>query len=101
MKLYFVTECLTIRDALVIETQRILYRIIIESNSQLVVNAIQDKISDPKEIINLLDDIKGSFIIKDVSINYCNRVCNRDADRMTRNVECVRIVHRMHLWLFN
>lgn len=60
-------------------------KVIIERDLQLVVDAIHDKISVPKDIINLVEDIKKVLsLIKDISRNYCNRVYNRNADRVAK-----------------
>lgn len=50
-----------------------------------MINAIQGKILAPKNIINLIEGIRSLIQVKDISINYCNRVCNRNADRIARN----------------
>lgn len=51
-----------------------------------MVNAILVKSSVPKDIIHPVEDIRKLIQVhKDIRINYCNRVCNKDADRMTRS----------------
>lgn len=51
-------------------TQKAIQSIIIESDSQFVINSIHDKTSMPKEIINLVEGIRSlSSSFKDISIN--------------------------------
>lgn len=56
-----VAECLAIQEVLVMTTQNDLHRIIIESDSQLVINVVHGKRSIPKDIINLIENIKWLF----------------------------------------
>lgn len=52
-------------------TQKNIQGIIVESNFKSVVNAIHDKITIPKDIINFVEDIrKICLLIKDISITY-------------------------------
>lgn len=56
------------------------------SNSQLVVSSIYDKISAPKDITNVMEEIKKpSTLVKDISINICSRVCNKNANRVAKS----------------
>lgn len=75
-----------IEEAIVI--QKNLQTIIIQNDSQLVVNFILAKIAVPKEITNLIEDnIKIlSSLFKDVRINYCNRLCNSDIDTTAKSI---------------
>lgn len=62
--------------------------IIIISNSQLVVSSSYDKISVPKEIIIFVEEIRRpSIVIKDIIINICNRVVNKDANRISKSAD--------------
>lgn len=79
-------ECLTIRIALVMAIHN-LQRIIIKSDSQLMVNAIHNKISVPRYIINLIEDIRNMFpLIKKISIDYYCRICKREAASTAKSV---------------
>lgn len=49
--------CLTVRRIVLMAIQKNLKKIIIESDSQQVVNSINRKIMAPKDIINLVEDI--------------------------------------------
>lgn len=69
-------------------TQKNLQMIIIISNSQLVVSSSYDKISVPKEIIIFVEEIRRpSIVIKDIIINICNRVVNKDANRISKSAD--------------
>lgn len=57
---------------------------ILEIDYQVVVNS---KIIYLKDIINLVKDIRIlTSLFKDISVEYCHRVLNRDADKMTKSV---------------
>lgn len=69
-------------------TQKNLQMIIIISNSQLVVSSSYVKISVPKEIIIFVEEIRRpSIVIKDIIINICNRVVNKDANRISKSAD--------------
>lgn len=51
--------------------QKNLHMITIESDSQLVVNAIKGKSYSLKDIINLVEDIRRFSQNKDICLNYC------------------------------
>lgn len=78
-------EVLTIREAIMMAIQQNFQSIIIESDSQLVINSIHDKICVPKNVINLVKDITMLyFLFKDIRTSYCNRLVNRDIDPMAK-----------------
>lgn len=51
----YVAECLAICEAIVMMIQKNLQKIIIGSDSQLIINSINDKASVPKDIISKKD----------------------------------------------
>lgn len=51
-------ECLAVREAIAMTIQKSLQRIIIVSESQLIMNSINGKTCVPKHIINLVKDIR-------------------------------------------
>lgn len=57
-------------------------RIIIESDSQLVVNFITGKIRVPKDIVNLMDNVK--CLLTRSKKKYCSRVINKDVDALAK-----------------
>lgn len=60
--------------------------IIIESESQMVLNPIPDKIFVSKEIINLMEDIRMlSSVFKDIRIDYRHRVCTGEANKSAKH----------------
>lgn len=72
---------MAIGEAMVVTIHKKLQKIMIESDSQLVVNSINGKISVPKDAINLIEDIRVlSFCFIDFRIEYCDRSTNREAD---------------------
>lgn len=75
-----VAQCLAIQKVMVSAIQHTLHRIIIESDSQAMVNSIYGIIFMSKEIINIVEDIRSLFLlVKDIRIEYYSRVCNREA----------------------
>lgn len=62
-----------------------IHRIIIPSDSQVVVNSISSKVSMPKGIINLVDDIRRLLVFfSDSRIKYCYRGINYEADSLAK-----------------
>lgn len=57
-----VAEYLVMREVIVMAIPKNHKRIIIQSNSQLIVNSIYGKIYVSKEIINLVEEIKCYFL---------------------------------------
>lgn len=59
-----------------------------KGDSQLLVNAIHDKTSEPKEIFNLVEDINiVSSLFKEMIIDYSNRLNNNKADVMAKSIQ--------------
>lgn len=64
-------------------------RIIIESKSQLPVNAIHDKIYVSRDIINLVEGIRNFYTnFKQVTIVYCYRECTREVEKVEFSKKC-------------
>lgn len=79
-------ECLTIREAIMVAVKKKLHRIIIDSDSQLVMNTSHGKISARRDIVSIVEDIRNiCFTLKEVSIGYCTRECNGVADRVAKS----------------
>lgn len=75
-----VAECDTVRQAIIMAVKVNIPRICIHIDSQVVANAINRKIGIPKNIINLVEDIKYlSSYIKKSRLKYCSRSINRNA----------------------
>lgn len=53
-----VAKCEVVPKAIPMATQKSFSRTVIQNDSQLVVNAIKGKIGVPKDIMNLVEDIK-------------------------------------------
>lgn len=49
----------------------------------IVVNALNSKIAVPKDIINIVEDIRLTYI-KDYGVEYCSRNLNREADALAK-----------------
>lgn len=65
--------------------QKNIQSLIVESDSQLGINFVNDRIFISKYIVNLVDDVRVlSSFFRDISIEYYNRQVNRDVDRMPR-----------------
>lgn len=52
-----VAGCLATREAILLVIQKCVSRIIIYSDSQLVVTSINRKIGVPKDVVNLVEDV--------------------------------------------
>lgn len=73
-----------IRELILMAIQKNLRRITIESDSQLIVNFINDKICLPKDIFNLVEDIRMiSSQFRGIIKDYCHMIANKDADELT------------------
>lgn len=76
-----VAECEAVRCIILEVIMRGKPKVCINTDSQIVVNTLKGKISIPKEIINLVEDIRGlCCYFKDFVLEYCCRNNNRDAD---------------------
>lgn len=53
-----VAECEAVHETILIASRKCIPQIVIQSVSQVVVKAINGKIRIPKDIINLMEDIK-------------------------------------------
>lgn len=66
-------------------TQNSVSRIIIQSDSQFVISAINRKIGAPKDIINSLEDIRYLLTcFSESRLKYCNRIINSDTGVLTK-----------------
>lgn len=87
--LILVVECLVVSEENIMALQKNINRIIIERDFQLVVNSINSKICAHKDIINFVEDIRTlSSIFREIRIMYCNRLINREANRMGKKANC-------------
>lgn len=70
-----VAEYLIVRESILTETHKVIQQIIIQSDSQMIVNSISSKNCVPRDIVNLVVDIRQLFILFGESrIEYCNRL---------------------------
>lgn len=61
-------------------------RIIIHNDSQVVVNTINGNIGICKDNINIMEDIRCLLThLKDVRLEYCSRIINKNANTFTRS----------------
>lgn len=93
LSLILVDECLAIWKALMMTIKKNSQHIIIESDTQLIVNAIHGKIYVPWDIIFV--EVIGNIcsIFKEVSIGYFARECDKWVDKVTKSV------HKQLMWL--
>lgn len=76
-----VAKRLGVREVTLIAIQKITQRLIIQSDSQLVANSVSRKIREPKNIINLVEDVNHLLArFSENRLEYCNRKTNRDTD---------------------
>lgn len=76
-----VAKCLSLHGKTVMAIHKKLQRIITESDSQYVVNAIDDKAYVPSVILNLVEDIKiVNLYLSVTSIEYGIILTNKKAD---------------------
>lgn len=65
--------------------QKSVVRIIIQSGSHFVGNAISGKIGVPKDIIKLVEDIRYLLTnFMESRLEYCNRTVNRNVDVLAK-----------------
>lgn len=60
--------------------------VITENDFQFVVISIHDRIPVLKDIINLVEDVRRHHLTKDVRIQYCSRIRNREDDKIAKRV---------------
>lgn len=61
------------------------YRIIIKSNSQMVINVFMRR-SLFRQIVNLLEDVINiCTFLKEININYYAKECKRQTNKMTKS----------------
>lgn len=76
-----VAECEAVRCIILEVIMRGKPKVCINTDSQIVVNAVKGKIPIPKEIITLVEDIRGlCCYFKDFVLEYCYRNNNMEAD---------------------
>lgn len=62
-------------------------RVYIQSDSLIIVNAVNDKSMVPKKIINIIENIRLPLLsIKEHRMEYCNRYSNRQTDALAKKV---------------
>lgn len=82
-----ITECLAVREVILMAIQNGGPRIIVQDDSQLVTNSINRKICVSKGIVNLAQDVKCLLShFKDRRIEYSHRIINRDGDALVKRV---------------
>lgn len=75
------------REAILMAIRRSVSRIIIQSDSQLVVNAINGKIGALKDIINLVADIKFFLTcFSECRLEYYNGAIKTDVDVLAKMI---------------
>lgn len=73
------------REAILITIQKDIYRISIQSDSQVVVNSIIDEIPVPKVIVNLVKNIRKLLApLSDSRIKYRHKEINCEVDRLAK-----------------
>lgn len=59
--------------------------IIIQSDSQLIVNTVNGKTGVPEDITNLVEDVKDLLTsVSESRLKYCNRIVNRAAGSLAK-----------------
>lgn len=80
-----VTENEAIRHAILMTIRMECSRVYISSDSQIVVNAVNRKVTVPKDIINLVEDIRRFCLhFKEFVLRYCCTNANRETDDLVR-----------------
>lgn len=78
-------ECEAVPEAILIAIKKNIPKACIHSDSQVVVNAINAKIGIPKDIINLVKNIRYLLLhIKESRLECCNKNINTEADAMAK-----------------
>lgn len=73
------------QQAVILAVKMRIPRISIHSDSMIVVDALNGKITVPKDIINIVEDIRLTLSnIKDYRVEYCSRNLNREADALAK-----------------
>lgn len=74
-----IAECLDVRETILMTSRKGLQRISIQT-----VNFINGKIEMPKDIINLVEDVKCSLAFGVNRMKYFNRIFNKDVYVLSR-----------------
>lgn len=76
-----VAECEAAREAMMAAIMMGSLKVCINTDSQIIVNAVKGKVTIPKDILNLVEDIRRlSICFKDFNLDYCDKADNRVAD---------------------
>lgn len=76
-----VVECEAIRQAILEAIRMKRHKVYINSDSQIVVNAVNKKMIVPKDIINLVEDMRWLYsYFTEFMLDYCIRNDNKEAD---------------------
>lgn len=84
-----VAKIVAMRKTLKIAIQAKTDNLIIESNSQLLINSIIGKTKVPSQFVNLVNDILllvRNF--RNIQFIYCKRAANRMTDKIAKSAHC-------------
>lgn len=83
--LIILAKCETVHHAITMARRMSIPKAPIHNDAQVAVNAIRGRTSVPKEIITIFGDIKILLsTYRDYSMEYCNRVTNRETDVLAK-----------------
>lgn len=72
-------------EAILMAIEQSIPQIIVQGDFQVVVNAINEKIGIPNDIINIVENIKCLLTqFSESRLEYCNRISNRDVDILVK-----------------
>lgn len=75
-------EC-SVREAILMTIRKDIHRIIIQSDSQVNANSINGKILVPKDIVDLVEDVRKLLVLLNNSkVEFYHRKTNCEPDRL-------------------
>lgn len=88
-----IAECEVVRCAILAAISMGYSKVYINTDSQIVVNAVKGRIPVPKYIINLVEDIRRLCLyFKNIVLNYCCREDNKDADVIAKKTHFLKFL---------
>lgn len=88
------------REAILTMIQKDIHQISTQSDSQVVVKSINSKLLVPKDIINLVEDIRKLLaLLSDNKVRYCRRDTNCDADTIKLSCCTFFLLNEMSIFL--
>lgn len=83
--LILLAECEAVRQAPMLAANMPIPRLLIHSDSMIAVSGVNGKVAIPKDIINIVKDIRPILLsFKEYRVDYCSKNLNTEADVISK-----------------